>query len=316
MTSPRITLALLTHPLDDFAQGRSLVNLMIPRWEAMGIRVVIADPDHYVPADLAFLHVSLSVVPDAYRRLAERYARVVNGAALDMRKRRFSRQIVERDGPDPGMVIVKTDANSGGYRELRGRVLESAPGFLVRGPDRRETLCRWVANLESRRSWRRRRALPVDHYPVFASRDLVPAGVWRNPHLVVERFRADREGDQYCCRHWLFLGSREVHRRTLSPHPIVRFPCPMEPLPDPVPEELRAIRRERGFDYGKFDYGIVDGRVVLYDVNRTTGTADDPSVHNETIEILAPGIFDFVSSREAAQEGRVQGVARRSSEAY
>jgi hypothetical protein len=41
-----------------------------------------------------------------------------------------------------------------------------------------------------------------------------------------------------------------------------------EPISD-VPVELRQVRRELGFDFGKFDYGIVDGRVVLYDVNRT-----------------------------------------------
>jgi hypothetical protein len=67
-----------------------------------------------------------------------------------------------------------------------------------------------------------------------------------------------------------------------------------------------VIRRELGFDYGKFDYGIVDGRVVLYDVNRTTGTADDPTCHAETIEILAPGILDFVLPGKAAQEGGAQ----------
>ena len=36
-----------------------------------------------------------------------------------------------------------------------------------------------------------------------------------------------------------------------------------------VPDELRRIRTDLGFDFGKFDYGIVDDRVILYDVNRT-----------------------------------------------
>ena len=36
-----------------------------------------------------------------------------------------------------------------------------------------------------------------------------------------------------------------------------------------MPDELRNIRRDLGFDYGKFDYAIVNDRVVLYDVNRT-----------------------------------------------
>jgi hypothetical protein len=49
-----------------------------------------------------------------------------------------------------------------------------------------------------------------------------------------------------------------------------------------------------GFHYGKFDYGIVDGKVVLYDVNRTPGAASNPAHHQETVEVLSAGIRDFV----------------------
>jgi hypothetical protein len=40
------------------------------------------------------------------------------------------------------------------------------------------------------------------------------------------------------------------------------------------PDELREIRRSLGFDFGKFDYSIVNGRVVLYDRNRTPSVKD------------------------------------------
>lgn len=285
------TLAILAHPTDGFWRQRYLIHLMIPCWEAMGFRVVVVtDPEDRMPADLAILHVSLSVVPDVYRRLAESYPRTINGRAFDIRKRRFSHLLVDRSGSDPGMVIVKTDWNSGGWREFRGAVLESPLGVVLRRLKREEFACRQLARFEARRSWGRKRFVPMDGYPVYERRDDVPAGVWRNPNLVVERFVAERDGPYYCCRHWLFFGAREVTRRTISTQPVVKFHGTLERTSDLVPEELRAIRQRLGLDYGKFDYGIVEGEVVLYDVNRTPGAATDPRSHAETVAVLSEGI--------------------------
>ena len=36
------------------------------------------------------------------------------------------------------------------------------------------------------------------------------------------------------------------------------------------------LRQELGFDYGKFDYVVHDGRPVLLDANKTTGAAGLP----------------------------------------
>jgi hypothetical protein len=213
---------------------------------------------------------------------------------VDICKRRFSRLLVDREGPDPGPVIVKTDANAGGWRELRGSLLESSVGRRTRRFDPRGLLWRRVMRLEAARPWHARRVPRFRGYPVYASRELVPDGVWRNPHLVVERLAAERQGDLYLCRHWLFFGSREVSRRTVSSHPVVKFRGVMERTSDPIPEELRAIREDLGFDYGKFDYGIVDGEVVLYDVNRTPGASANPKLHAHTIETLFPGVREFL----------------------
>ena len=288
------TLAILTQAADGFWQRRYLIQLLVMRWQAMGVRVVVTtDADPFVPADVAILHVDLSVVPDSCAQLAERYPRVINGAARDIRKRRYSQLLVERDGPESGPLVVKTDLNSGGWREFRRSALESPLGPLLgrlgSDPVKNRAL-RW---LESKRSWRTKRVLPLD-YPVYATRAAVPKGVWDNPNLVVERFVAERDGERYCCRHWLFLGSREVQRRTLSSVPIVRFRSETTPLFEPVPGELREIRAQLGFDYGKFDYGLVDGRVFLYDANRTVGAAADPRKHEETLAVLAPGIAEFI----------------------
>jgi hypothetical protein len=293
-----MTLAILTHAADDFWRQRYVVRLLIRRWEAMGVRVaVVAGADDFVPADVALLHVDLSVVPEAYLRLVERYPQVLNGAVRDIRRRTFSRLAVGREGPDPGPVIVKTDRNCGGLREFRLGLMESPAGPMLRRFDQSNLACRALSRLEARRSWRRRRVLPVGSYRVYPSRDLVPAGVWRNPNLVVERFVAEREGDDYCCRHWLFFGGREVHRRAVSPHPVVKVTARLESISDPVPEELRAIRERLGFDYGKFDYGLVDGEVVLYDANRTPGASADPRRHAETIDVLSQGLRDVLDEQ-------------------
>lgn len=275
MSFPRRSIAVLAHEQDGFWDEPRLVHLLMARWKEMGLDVqVVTNPSSATPADLALLHVSLSVVPSAYRRLAEGYPRTVNGANFDIRKRRFSRLLVGRESTLDGPVIVKTDRNAGGWREHR-----------VTGWWRRKT--------ETAMPWRMRRFLRPEDYPVFAGVHLVPRGVWANPQLVVERFAAEREGDRYLCRHWLFLGTREIARRTVSSNPVVKFRGAMEATSDSIPGELRAIREELGFDFGKFDYGIVDGEVVLYDVNRTPGASPDARLHADTVEALAPGIFDF-----------------------
>ena len=291
MITNRPTLAILTHTTDNFWQGRALVKLMIPRWEAMGFKVVVVtDTDAFVPADAALLHVNLSVVPESCRRLAEQYPLVLNGSVLDIRKRSFSRLLVDRQMPCTGKVIVKTDFNYGGWGEFRLGILESPIGRLLLRRYSEQSVCRKLGWFEARKPWRWRRMLPVGHYQVFEDRDGVPGGVWNNKNLIVERFTAERSGSNYRCRHWLFFGPKEVSRIATSSDPVVKASATLEPTADPVPEELRAIRAHLGFDYGKFDYGIVDGKVVLYDVNRTPGSLADPARHAQTIEVLSDGL--------------------------
>jgi hypothetical protein len=274
MSETRPSLAILTHWTDDFRVAGALVKLMIPRWEAVGFRVVVVtDKDPFVPADVALLHVDLSVIPDSCRRLAERYPVVLNGRVLDIRKRAFSRLVLERTEPYDGEVIVKTDWNCGGGRELRRGILESRMGPVLRRLKIEESVYRKMKKLEALRPLQRRRVVSVGHYPVFPDRSAVPEGVWDNPNLVVERFVPERIGSDYCCRSWVFFGSAGVTRRVIAPHAVARANARLEETCDPIPEELRAIRAQMGFDYGKFDYGIVDGKAVLYDVNRTPGMA-------------------------------------------
>jgi hypothetical protein len=63
----------------------------------------------------------------------------------------------------------------------------------------------------------------------------------------------------------------------------------IDPLGE-VPEELRRKRNELGFDYGKFDYAISDGRLVLFDTNPTPGMPFESERYRPKALHLAAGL--------------------------
>jgi hypothetical protein len=304
MKRDRPVLAILTHWSDCLNERRYLVKLMIPRWKEMGFEVIVVnDREPHIAADFAFVHCDLSVMPESVRRLAQRYSRVINHGALDIRKRRFSSLLLRPQDTDCGEVIIKTDWNSGGGQEFRLRVLESPVGRLLKGARLRRFVLRQLTKIETNRSWGKKSVLGFSRYPVLNHIEMVPPGVWKNPNLVVERFRPERDGKHYCCRHWLFMGTKEVTRRTFSLQPIVKVGDRIEPTADRVPDELRSVRARMGIDYGKFDYGIVDGKVALYDVNHTPGANADTTCHEDTVSVLSSGLLQFwdgVDSKNSA----------------
>jgi hypothetical protein len=240
--------------------AESLLSALVPAWREQGVRItVFSDPAERVEADALFLHVDLTRTPDESLRLAARYPIAINAGATDISKRRISRDLVLRGAPCDGPVIVKTDRNYGGRPEA---ILARRAGLLRGTGGALRNLLPW--------SWRAR----LRHYPIFDSVREVPLGVWFNPDLVVERFLPERRNGHYCVRTWLFLGDQERVALFYSDDPIVksRNILGREPLTD-VPADLRQMRRALGFDFGKFDYAVVDGRTVLYDANRTPALA-------------------------------------------
>jgi hypothetical protein len=198
-------------------------------------------------------------------------------------------------------VIVKTVWNCGGWREFR-EWLENTPiGRLLLRFGGFETYHNFRARREANRSWRHKRLLRYAQYPIYASRSEIPDGVWQNKNLVVEKFLSEKEGNEYCCRHWVFLGDRDVNLRSYSTDPVVKMNGRVERTEDVVPQDLREIRENLGFDYGKFDYGIVNGKTVLYDVNRTPAAVIE-SCYTWAIPHLERGVDVFFAR---AQKERV-----------
>jgi hypothetical protein len=242
-------IVILEHEPQKHVQLPYMVYSLAERWKRAGHQVRVhhgtqAPP----PGDLAIVNVDLTVIPEAYRALYERYPRVVNGRVTDVSKSRFSADLLDRYSDWIGPVIVKTEANYGGK-----------PEALLRSIARREGL---------------RSDIPegpvAEGYPVYESLRQVPEAVWRASGLVVERFLPERnESGDYFSRHWVFFGDRDRSLRLRSRVPIIKSGDALEREEIPVPDELRAWRERLGFDFGKFDYVRHAGRFVLLDVNRT-----------------------------------------------
>jgi hypothetical protein len=68
-----------------------------------------------------------------------------------------------------------------------------------------------------------------------------------------------------------------------------------EVLAEPWPG-IREIRKKLGFDYGKFDYVVQSGNVVLFDVNRTPtySPAKKSTTVGEAAARLSEGIYGFI----------------------
>ena len=209
--------------------------------------IVRAGPCDLPAADVAFLHADCTEIPAEYTDALSRYPAAVNGTTGDVTKRAISRHLVTSATEYQGPVIVKTNRNSGGFPEA----LHASVALEERGE-----VSPPVRYMKGR-------------YPIFESPCHVPAHVFGDPDLVVEKFLPEKDERGYYVRYWVFLGDRERCSRYLEGQPIVKGDNALERVPVPVPDELREWRKRLGFDYGKFDFVVRDGVPILLDVNRT-----------------------------------------------
>lgn len=272
MATPQILIVL--HQNDNHFESRGyLIKFLLREWEAMGLTVqVVRGITSSVRADVVIPHVDLTITPAEYRDYLLAYPKVINGQVVDISKSRISTNLVARNDSYTGPVIVKTERNYGGLPEqwlgsrLRGgqkkwggvirRLLGHLPSGSTRGID-----------------WRSVQSLSPSAYPVFGSVREVPAGVFANRHLIVEKFLPEIVDGDYCLRYYYFFGAKGVNLVFRSKDRVVKAANALTVEEVPIPEELYLIREKLGFDYGKFDYVLRDRKVVLFDANRTPATA-------------------------------------------
>jgi len=253
------------------------ISLLADIWRQDGLDVFyVFGVKKFIPADLAIIHVDLSVVLDEYLEFAHRYPVVLNGKVKDIRKSFFSRNIVKKNDAYDGKVIVKSILNCAGSAERKFASWGVFP-FVKK----------YIRPLRFNK--------PTD-YIIYDHRNDIPHKYFNSDHFVVEKFLPEMENDCYFVRCYHFLGSRGTCIRLKSNQPIVNSKTyqSME-FVEPHPEIIEQCERLQ-FDYGKFDYVIHDGRVVLLDVNKTTGTGRivlDPKME-KLRRIRAAAIYSYL----------------------
>jgi hypothetical protein len=266
----------LTHVHDLFAERSFLVGELSRHWTLAGHEVIVhAGPARAPAADVGILHVDATVVPREYVDALAGCAVVVNGATLDISKRAYSANLVGPFDAYDGPVIVKTNANSGGIPEA-------------------------LHDARARRLGQPALARPPRHllgpYPIFDAFAAVPLELRGDPELVVEKFLPERDPRGYATRHYLFFGDRERCSRMVGPGPVVKAGGAIERTIVEVPDEIRAWRRKLGFDYGKFDFVVRDGKPILIDANRTPTLprGELTEAVREGLDVLAQGLSVFL----------------------
>lgn len=248
----------------------------IPLWRADGLQVEVVERLETPVGDdtLVFPHIDLTIRPPDQAAIIDQCPNVINRAVTDISKRHVSRMIIGPDEEYDGPVIVKSNANWGGFRESLIEVAKAAPGGTKPEP--------FV--------WRQ--------YKVFDHLSEVDPEYRNHPLLVVEKFRPEMRDGLYCLRQYGFFGDIERTSVLMSPDPIVKSNNVVrkEIVDGRPPPEVLDRRRELGFDYGKFDYVVHDGEPIVFDVNATwtyRNANPDGSINPEVSRLIR-GVYGFL----------------------
>jgi hypothetical protein len=286
-----------THRRDSPIEGsKYTLNSLLGFWRQMGLSILFQSglpPWGTVAAEIAMNHICATRTPAPYLNYLCRFPTVINGALVDTSKQLYNRDLLSRGNRYDGPVIIKTKLNSGGANEHKhaGELTRYLNALLRASarPFRRNTHWSTTARLKSR------------HYPVYDSPSLVPAEVWTNPNLLVQKFQPELEGDNlYRLRSWYLLGDRGFHVVTVGKEPIVKGVNIVDRrvANDGTPTELAEVRKTMRVDFGRFDYVMVGGKAVVYDINRTPKNSPEAVAKYATQwRGLAEGIAAFTRDR-------------------
>lgn len=252
-------IVVITHEHDELLSRRGLLRRWTSSYMLYDILGELQRRKHEVivarglssrpTGDAALLHVDATVTPDDYVDYGRSFPLCLNLAAADISKRKVSGAVLGVNDDWSGPVIVKSNRNSGGAPERRMNLRARRAGQAEPFPEIPE----------------------MDEYRIYETPDELPNGVRGDPNLSVERFVAEREPDGFALRFWVFCGEAERCTRYVSPDRLVKAARFIRKEAVPVPDELRQRRRELGFDYGKFDFVVHQGKAILLDANKTPG---------------------------------------------
>ena len=276
-------IAIIFHENDrrDDWHERYMIMESVPFWREWGLETeFLFGVNDRSDADLAILHVDLSVVPRKYLRYANRFPVALNGKVRDIRKSTVSTIRLGPDDEYDGPVILKTNLNAGGIPEFR-----NLP-FLQRKH----------AKLRRRLTRREDRMTDENDYRVFDSLEDVPRRFFRDSRLVVEKFIPEVEGEFYFIRTCIFLGDGMTSHRLKAKSPIVKSWTKIDYEQVELHPDVLKLARSLNFDYGKFDYVVHNGEATVLDCNKTVGRG--------------VSYFEDTPERRAIQRRRAEGILK------
>jgi len=255
-----MNIVIICHEIYEKGSKDYVIYDIANQWRKEGIEVTfLYGIKEYVPADLAVLHVDLSIVPDDYIEFAKQYPITLNGMIKDIRKSTLSKNILNSESNYNGKIIIKSNLNYGGLPEKKLQTSNIPEPFahLLR------KTASWIYNIRKDSFYL---STPKD-YCIFDNSNLVPPELYQREDIIVEKFLPEIQDDKYCIRNYYFLGDHSIHIIRKSLHPIVYsktadsyevvMACP----------EIEMFRKKIHFDFGKFDYVIHNGTPILLDIN-------------------------------------------------
>ncbi|MGB5136656.1 MAG: hypothetical protein WBN89_15960 [Prochlorococcaceae cyanobacterium] len=282
------SIAIITDDPLGFRSSRYLINRLCTRWEIHGHSISVAGLGECPQADIAILHVDRTCVTHEYLLACKNTKLTLNKGCLDISKRLISQSILSLDDNYDGPVIIKTNNNYGGLPEA----LDSTEGVL---PSELYNDQSSLVNAD----WSQVRYISEGNYPVLPSKQPVPAEVWQNPCLLVEKFLPEIDSaGLYCMRSCFFFGDQQVHVMVKSHSRVIKGSNVIERtlLSCKSPPAIQAFIKEHDMDFGRLDYAIVGERVVVYDANKTAtlSLTSGDEVFGRILLDLSAGILQYV----------------------
>lgn len=280
------SIAVIFHENERETTQKYVITKLVDFWKQEGIDVTFSfGTKKVVPADLAILHVNLSVVPEEYLEYARQYPFTLNGTISDIRKSSFSTHIIHMGDKYAGKVMVKSDLNHAGLPERN--LTWPVSSILLRRFRKRLYGLGISASKKSPFI-----DLPKD-YLILDSPEAVPPEWYERKDIVIEQFLPEIDQDRYCIRNYTFLGDRHTCFRRYGTHPVVNGSSATGMDIITVHPAIVALRTKMKFAYGKFDYVMQGENPVLLDINKTPGISPGAQVSDSIRREWAAGIFSY-----------------------
>jgi hypothetical protein len=279
---------IITDKVTGFKRSSYLLNYLAIEWARNGYSITLSGPKNPPNADLGILHVDMTVVSQDFLDACSAYPVLLNGQFTDNSKRLISKHVISPDCNYSGAVIIKTNANYGGLHELRAKYPAGYPDELVA-----------MHPNNSATQWSLVQHIPTESYIVLESIDAVHEEVWTNPYLVVEKFTPEIDADGlYCMRACLFFGDEEVGLLVKSRSKIIkgRDVIDLQFISGIAPTEVQQFKKDHHMEFGRIDYVIHRGEVVIFDANKTASLSQTSinELSNVLIKPLSQGISNYV----------------------